>query len=86
MQKVFAFYKNCPHHFPPESLYPPPPHSSDTEDTPVVSAQDEFDTFTTKKRMQTRIDNVIKTKSETALETMTNNKGVSDVQPKPSSS
>ena len=33
-----------------------PPHSSDTEDVPVVTAQGEFDSFTTKKRTETRTD------------------------------
>ena len=43
-----------------ESLYPP--HSFDTEDVPVVTARDEFDSFTTKKRTETRTDNVLDAK------------------------
>jgi len=66
-----------------------PPHSSVAEDTPLISAQDEFDSFTTKKRTETRTDDVVDAKSETTPEMTIDHKGegkATDVQPKPSSS
>ena len=68
MLKAFTFYKNCPHRFTRESHYP-----LDMEDPaapPVISMQDEFNTFTTKKRTETRTDKVDDSKSETTSESM----------------
>jgi hypothetical protein len=66
-----------------------PPHFSDTEDAPVVSAQDEFDDFTTKKGTETRTDNVLDAKSEATPEIMADNIAepkMTNVQPKASTS
>ena len=57
-----------------------PPHSSDAKDTPLITAQDEFNSFTTKKRTETRTDNVLDAKSEATPEMMTDKPA--NIQPK----